>query len=253
MVDEHRGHQTEMLDALAHASTQLLASEPDAVVILNARWQTTGAFLVDAGKRHRTITDYSGFGVEVRYDCNGHPALGRALVNAGTKAGLRVADSQRGVDSGVTVPMHFLIPRRRVPVVPLSVSALSVEDCRKWGEVIRHTLESQPSKIAFIVAGMLSYDEHSWRLQRDVPEATEFDEAALAALQEGHWSDLPRGQKLVSRAKPQGELRHLDVLRGFLGYDARGQVHCYEAGHGVGSALIEFAASPASSAVAPEE
>jgi aromatic ring-opening dioxygenase LigB subunit len=97
---------------------------------------------------------------------------------------------------------------------------------------------------------MLSNDEHAWKLRRDVPEAGEFDEATLQALQEGHWDDLLRERRLVRRAKPQADLRHLEVLRGFLGTDAKGQVHCYESGHGVGSALVQFTASQPSDAVA---
>ena len=57
------------------------------MVALSARWVAEGPFLVDAGRRHRTLTDYPGFGVEVRYDCQGHPELARRLVEAGVRLG----------------------------------------------------------------------------------------------------------------------------------------------------------------------
>jgi hypothetical protein len=79
-----------MLDALAQSGAWLAAESPDAVVALSARWLSDGPFLVDIGKRHRTLTDYSGFGVEVRYDCAGLPALARALVDEGTRLDIRV-------------------------------------------------------------------------------------------------------------------------------------------------------------------
>src|SRR5262245_36922373 len=119
LVDEHRRHRTPMLLALAEQSARLQAEAPEIVVALSATWESEGPFLVDAGRCHRTLTDYSGFGVEVRYDCAGHPALARALVAAGTRAGARVAAVTRGVDSGVTVPLHFLLPARTLPVVPI--------------------------------------------------------------------------------------------------------------------------------------
>jgi len=125
VVDQHRGHETEMLAALAAASARLQAELPAALVVLSARWDSTGPFLVGADRRHRTITDYSGLGVELRYDCDGHPALARALARAGQKAGVRVETTTRGVDSGVTVPLHFLLPGRSVPVVPLSLAPRS--------------------------------------------------------------------------------------------------------------------------------
>src|SRR6185503_5835718 len=98
LVDEHRRHRTEMLEALEAESTALRAESPAAIVALSARWASDGPFLVGAAKRHRTVTDYTGFGVEVRYDCTGNPALARALVDAGSRAKVRVAEASRGVD-----------------------------------------------------------------------------------------------------------------------------------------------------------
>src|SRR5262245_42555497 len=86
LVDQHRGHRTEMLEALAEAGARLQAESPAAVVALSARWESPGPFLVGSDARHRTLTDYAGFGVEGRYDCDGHPGLARALVEAGQRA-----------------------------------------------------------------------------------------------------------------------------------------------------------------------
>src|SRR6266545_4687108 len=130
LVDEHRHHYTEMIGALAQASKRLLAESPVAVVILSARWNVSGPFRVDAGRRHSTLTDYAGLGVEARHDCPGRPALARALVEAGLRDGVHVAAATRGVDSGVTVPMHFLTPRPRLPLVPLSLPPRPAAECR---------------------------------------------------------------------------------------------------------------------------
>ena len=68
-----------------------------------------------------------------------------------------------------------------------------------------------------------------------------FDEQALAALVAGTWDALSRiDARVAERAHPEAELRHLDVLRGFLGTDAPGRVLCYEPGPGVGAALVVF-------------
>jgi hypothetical protein len=45
---------------------------------------------------------------------------------------------------------------------------------------------------------------------------------------------------VVERAHPEVELRHLEILRGFLGADVIGQVRSYESAPGVGAALVEF-------------
>ena len=242
LVDEHRGHRTEMLEALSRASERFRAEAPQAAVVLSAPWDTPGPFRVDAGKRHRTITEYTGFGVEVRYDCAGHPALARALIAAGEKARLSVAAASRGVDSGVTVPMHFLAPARDLPVVPLSLPRRPALECRQWGTAIRNALAAWKERVAFVVGGVLSYNLHAWGLRREVPEAREFDERLLGSLARGEWSDASwSDRRMLSKVQPEAELRHLEVLRGFLSGDARGELRCYEPGPGVGAALVEFA------------
>jgi aromatic ring-opening dioxygenase catalytic subunit (LigB family) len=120
--------------------------------------------------------------------------------------------------------------------------------------VIRRVLEARPERIALIVGGLLSHDTHAWSFQREVPEARAFDEHALKALAAGDWGALAvEDAKVVERAHPEAELRHLEVLRGFLGGDVAGQVLCYEPGPGVGAALVAFetAAIPARPAASP--
>lgn len=241
VVDEHRRHRTEMLQALERASEQLLAEQPDQIVALSARWETPGPFMVDVGRRHGTITDYKRFGVEVRYDCAGNPALARALVEAGEKAGLHVGSATRGVDSGVSIPLHFLVPARDRPVVPLSVARRSAAECRQWGAVLRRTLSAHAERIAFVVGGLLTRNEHAWNLGREVPEGLELDRRVLDALACGEWDSLSMSiAGLAERAQPEADLRHLEILRGFLGSDAHGQLECYESSPGMGAALVEF-------------
>lgn len=241
VLDEHRGHRTPMLEALAGAAEALAHDRPDVVLVLSARWETEGPFAVDVGARHRTLTDYTGLGVEVRYDCSGRPALAKALVEAGHAAGVRVGPAQRGVDSGVSVPMHFLFARSGVPVVPLSVADADPAACRAWGAVIARFAAARPERILFVVGGVLSHDEHAWNFKRNVPETATLDEAVMTALGDGDWDALhalPR--RTLERAKPQAALRHLEVLRGYLGADLRGQVLAYEAQPGIGAALVSF-------------
>lgn len=242
LVDEHRHHRTEMLVAFADQATRLKVDAPEIVVALSARWISEGPFLVDAGRRHRTLTDYPGFGVEVRYDCAGDPRLAKALVEAGARAGVRVAAARRGVDSGVTVPLHFLLPSPSLPVVPLSLAERSPEECRAWGAVLRRTLAARPERVAFVVGGLISNNEHAWSLGRELPESGAFDERILEALRAGDWEAVRRRTTAeTERAQPQAGLRHLEVLRGFLEHDAPGMVAGYEPAPGVGAALVEFA------------
>jgi len=241
LMDQHRGHRTEMLEAYAVAARQLEAERPAAIVALTARWEAPGPFLADAGRRHSTLTDYHGFGVEVRYDCHGAPALARTIVEAARAAGVRAATTTRGVDSGVTVPLHFLASRRLYPVVPVSLARGTAARHRSWGAALRRALDAWPERVAFVVGGMLSHNVHAWNLKRETPEARSFDGRVIEILEAGAWDELA-GIELRSRTKalPEANLMHLEVLRGLLGEDLAGTLLCYEPGPGVGAALVEF-------------
>ncbi len=241
LVDEHRRHRTPMLEVLSREGERLRGERPEIIVVLSARWESSGPFQVDCGKFHLTLTDDPRFGVEARYDCPGHPGLGRALVDAGIQAGVRVGPAERGVDSGASVPLHFLAPARDLPVVPLSIARRAPAECRAWGEVIRRVLEARPERIGFVVGGMLSHATHAWNFRREVPEASALDEQVLEALSTGAWSEIhPRDPRLVEKAQPEADLCHLEVLRGFLGADLPGQVLCYDPEPGMGAALVAF-------------
>lgn len=243
-----------MRTAFANAGARLQAFAPRAVVALSARWQSSGAFLVDPAKRHRTITDYAGFGVEVRYDCDGHPGLARAIVAEGERSRVRIASAQRGVDSGISVPMHFLAPVRTLPLVPVSLADQPAASCRGFGAALRRAIEAWPEPVAFVVGGMLSFNQHAWRLGRDVPEAGLLDEQVLDLIGRADWEGLATlDPKWAERAQPEAELRHLEVLHGFVGADVTGDVRCYEASPGTGSALVEWVLDPEAAARLPLE
>ncbi|MBI1799283.1 MAG: hypothetical protein HYR73_06315 [Candidatus Eisenbacteria bacterium] len=244
-LDRHRGHRTPMIEALSRAAERIAADSPATIVALTARWNTDGPFRVDDGVRHRTLTDYVGLGVEVRYDCDGHPALAHAVVEAGQKAGLRVVAARRGVDSGVTVPLGFLVPSRAVRVVPLSLPDAGAEACRAWGAALRGAIDAWPERVAFIAGGVLSFNEHAWNLKREVPEALAFDQATLDALARGAWDEVGvADRRALARARPEARLRHLEVLRGLLGERASGATLYHECATGIGAALVEFDATP---------
>ena len=246
VLDEHRGHRTPMLEALNAVSHQLIGAQPDVIVAMSARWNAPGPFRVDASRRHRALNDYPGLGVELRYDCPGHPALAKALQAAGERSGLPVGLGTRGLDSGISIPLHFLMRGPRVPVVPLSLPTNSASECRAWGAVLRRELSAQKERIAFIIGGVLSHNLHAWSFGRDVPEARELDEWALDAVKRGAFSELhaPRARGVMEQAQPEAMLRHFDVMRGFLGEDRPGVVRSYESGPGVGAALIAFDLAP---------
>lgn len=242
LIDEQRGDVTEMIEALEAAGRRMLADEPAVIVALSARWVAPGAFHADDAQRHRSVIDVPGFGVEPRHDVNGHPVLARAIVERAVKNGLRATVARRGADTAISIPLHFLERTRSLPVVPLSIGEGTREEHRAWGAAIRQALNEWPERVAFMVGGALSWNLHAFNLRRDVLECRELDEGALAAMSRPAWGDLEEiVGRLGEKARPEADLRHLEVLRGFLVLDsARGDVLEHETSPGIGTALVEF-------------
>jgi aromatic ring-opening dioxygenase catalytic subunit (LigB family) len=246
LIDEQRGDFTEMIEAVTEAGARLAAESPDAIVAVSARWISTGPFHADDSPKHQSVIDLPGFGVEPRYDCPGAPALARALVAGANHAGLRAAPARRGTDTGVSIPLHFLLRERRVPVVPVSLSEGTRAEHRAWGESLRHTLEAGKERVAFVVGGALSFNLHAFNLRRDLDEARELDERVLDSIRNGRWSALAElDPAMLDKARPDAALRHLEVLRGFLIADLPGRVLEHESSPGLGTVLAEFPLVPA--------
>jgi len=241
LIDEQRGDYTEMIEALTRAGENLAAEGPEAIVAVSSRWTSSGPFLADDAREHKSVIDLPGFAVEPRYDCPGHPTIARAVVEAANKAGVRAATGRRGTDTGISVPLHFLARGHDIPVVPLSLGEGSREEHRAWGEAVRMALHARSERIAFVVGGALSFNQHAFNLRRELAEAIDLDAAVLAGIRAGRWSALAElSPEWIEKAWPDAGLRHLEVMRGFLLGDLAGRVLEHERSPGIGTALIEF-------------
>ncbi len=242
LIDEQRGDVTEMIEAVEAAGARVAAESPAAYVVVSPRWVSAGPFHADDAARHRSVVDLPGFGVEPRYDCPGQPALARAIVEQAVHAGLRAATARHGVDTGASVPLHFFARGRHVPVVPVSISEGTAAEHRAWGEAIRVALNAWPERVAFAAGGALSWHLHAFNLRREVPECGELDARVVSALRQARWSELERlVVQFGPRAHPEANLRHLEVLRGFLMLESStGHVLEREQLPGIGTALVEF-------------
>jgi len=246
LIDEQRGDVTELIEALEGVGRRIATESPAALVVLSPRWASADAFHADDSRRHRSVVDLPEFGVEPRHDCPGRPELARAIVEQAGRAHVRAAAAPHGIDSGASVPLHFIDRARRVPVVPVSIGPGGRDEHRAWGAALRRTLEARPERVAFVVGGALSWNLHAFSLKREVDACVALDGRVLEALRAGRWDDLePAVHALGEKARPEADLRHLEVLAGFVG--ARGAGVVIERDHlpGVGAALVEFLLAPA--------
>src|SRR5438093_489516 len=132
---------------------RLIAARPDVIVafsndhLLNWPINNTPEYTVGIGDEHVGPADwYDEWLALDKYRIAGHPALARHLVNEGARRGLAFAylrDMQ--FDDGFSVPMHYLNPEGRIPLVPVSMNCTvppipTSERAYHVGTVVREAL-----------------------------------------------------------------------------------------------------------------
>ena len=99
---------------------------PRAVVLASAHWDTPGPTVTTA-PRLATIHDFHGFPrplYDIRYEPPGHAALAERVTTLLARGGFATeGDARRGIDHGGWVPLRFMFPDAKVPVVQLSIQS----------------------------------------------------------------------------------------------------------------------------------
>jgi len=102
-----------------------LPGVPSAILVVTAHWETGSSLKVSGGSHHSLYFDYGGFpkeSYEYRYPAAGSPELAKQVVALLTDKGIKCcADSSRGWDHGVFVPMMLMFPKADIPIVALSL------------------------------------------------------------------------------------------------------------------------------------
>jgi AmmeMemoRadiSam system protein A len=146
------------------------------------------------------------------------------------------------LDHGVMVPMSFLDPDGRWPIVDLSLSWLPYTQHRRLGEIVREKADCLGRRIAFVASGDCSH-----RLTRGAnagysPRGSEFDRVLVEHVTAGDFVGLMNLDPSLVEAAGECGLRSFITLGGVIP-DAETRVLSYEGPWGVGY-LTALAASP---------
>ena len=228
------------IESMRHAAEALAAFAPDTIVVMSPHAPAVrDAFAVDTSPR--TSGSLAGFGapdvgvdvpVDVdlagaileRADAHGLPSIARDAMPALDPGEL---------DHGVLVPMSYLDPAGRHPVVILSLSLLPLQDHAEFGTAVREAAESLDCRIVFLASGDCSH-----RLTPDAPAGfspwgKDFDERLVEAVRRGDLEDLRRiDERFASEAGECG-LRSFVTLSGVIP-GASTRMLSYEGPWGVG-------------------
>jgi aromatic ring-opening dioxygenase catalytic subunit (LigB family) len=166
-------HRRLALGALGEMRARLEATRPDVLLmfsndhLLNWPINNTPEYTVGIADRHVGPADwYDEWLALKKYEVPGHPALARHLVNAGARQRLALSylrDMQ--FDDGISVPLHYLNPDMRIPLVPVSMNCTVPPiptPARAYGVgvALREVVRAFPGRerVAVIATGGLSHE-----------------------------------------------------------------------------------------------
>lgn len=226
--------------------------EPQGIVMVSAHW-VKDPVGVTAGKRQRTIHDFSGFPDElyaVQYPARGDDDLSRRVSQALLAGGLgSELAHERGLDHGAWIPLHFMYPDAGIPVVQVSLPAGSLEDLAELGEALA-PLRRQG--VLIIGSGGSVHNLHA--LNRDGRTddwALEFETWLYEAVENNHFDRLVAAERLPNsfrQAHPTVEhYAPIVVAWAAAGPDQPGRRihHSFDYGN-LGMSFFEFGAQSAS-------
>ncbi len=179
---------------------RLLAKKPDLVVVVasdhmfNVNLSLQPPFCVGVADEYVPFGDMD----IAREPRPGHRAFADAFVAHAAARGFDLAKAEElRPDHGVALPMMFIDPARRLPIVPLLVNinmdpAPTPARCHALGGVLRETIDRHrpaDERVAVLATGGLS---HWLNIPRHGEVSEAFDRGVLASFERGQPESLAR-------------------------------------------------------------
>jgi aromatic ring-opening dioxygenase catalytic subunit (LigB family) len=193
---EQEGHDCDAARLYARARQELAALRPDLIVMFDTDHCNT-FFLDNFPVFAIGVADnFAGPNDEVpelpHYQVLSHRRLAAHLRAQAVNAGFDLALVQEfEVDHSVMVPLHFLTPEMRIPVIPVFISGHShwikqhalplpsARRCYALGETVGAAIERwpEPLRVVIVASGAISLDVHG----------TKIDPGAMVGVPDRRW------------------------------------------------------------------
>lgn len=229
------------LTALATCQRALASFAPEVVVLISPHAPLLAdTFLVDTSER--LSGSLATFGDTDLYAWPGDPELSLSIVDRLDAADIpsmsRDADArlEPGVlDHATIVPLSFVEPTQRVPLVLLSLSFRDYADHRHLGAIVRECCDDLGRRAAFVASGDLSHRLKPGAAAGYSPLGRDLDARIVELVRSGHLSELPNIDRDLIEAGGECGLRSVIALGGYAGDDPiPSRVLAYEGPWGVG-------------------
>ena len=151
----------------------IAALEPDVIVLQSAHWVTTFTWYVTCQAFHRgdCVSDELPDMIPgIPYERPGDPEFGTMLVEQikaqGCLAGRNETPHYKW-DYGTFVPLQYLDPAQRIPVVTMGTCILAdLDECYRIGVAVRDAAVASKKRVVFVASSALSHrlvrDPTSW-------------------------------------------------------------------------------------------
>ncbi|MBH98267.1 MAG: hypothetical protein CMM56_07415 [Rhodospirillaceae bacterium] len=146
---------------------KMMAAHPEVLVIISSEHFTN--FFLDCMPAFTIGMADQYFGPIEQWinveqgNISGDPNLAKYLLHSSYSAGIELAYAhEMKLDHGIMIPLSFLNPKRKLPIVPLIINAMtypmpSQKRCYELGGVLSKALEKENKRVAVIAAGGLSH------------------------------------------------------------------------------------------------
>ena len=212
-----RGHARSLLTAYQHLY-QWLTSPPvpiHAILSFSPGWQTKNILLVDDRPELESSEDYAGFGVTLRFDPPGDPALASLLMKGLRSRQVPVSSGVHGIDHGSAVPLFFLNPDGNIPVLPVSQPLNQTRYVRLLGESVRNLPLRGYGRLLVLLSGVWAQNEKMMAKGLVQDDLAGYRQSIVDLLtREEPIDPLSISMEEVSRASPPGKIRELHFLAG---------------------------------------
>ncbi|HEX3953266.1 MAG TPA: hypothetical protein VHW90_06815 [Stellaceae bacterium] len=175
------------------------ALEPDVIVLQSAHWVTTFTWYVTCQSRHvgSCVSDELPDLIPgVPYDRPGDPQFGASLVDEIQTQGLLAGRNETPHykwDYGTFVPLQYLDPAQRIPVVTMGTCILAdLDECYRVGVAIREAATKSGKRVAFVASSALSHKLVRNPAAWPTPEHQALDRRFVAMLRQGRTADARR-------------------------------------------------------------
>ena len=230
----HKGCRQAAIDGHKEIARRMRELKVDTIVVFDTHWLVNSGYHVNCAPSWEgvyTSNELPHFIKNMPFSYSGNPALGHAIAEAATAAGVhtRAHDATSlALEYGTLVPMRYMNEDKQFKVI--SVSALctvhNLMDSVELGRAVRRAIEQSEGNVAVLASGSLSHrfaqNGVSEQFMHKVwdPFLETVDHHVVDLWQKGDWKTfcgmLP---EYAVKCHGEGNMHDTAMLLGVLGWD----------------------------------